>query len=560
MKTIIVGGVAGGMSAATRLRRLDEHAEIVVFERGSHVSYANCGLPYYVGGVIPRRESLLLQTPESLAARFRLDVRVRHEVIAIDPAAKTVTVCDLDRCAEFTESYDNLILSLGASPFTPPLPGLDQALTLRDVGDVDRLAAATDSALAAGKRAVVIGAGFIGVEVAENLAHRGLEVTVVELADQVLPPLDPEMAWYIAEELLRNGITLRLGTQATAIEQGCVRLSDGTSVATDLVLLSIGVRPETGLARAAGITIGSRGGVVVDDAMRTSADGVYAVGDMVEKSDLLTGTATLVPLANVANKQGRRAADAIAGLPLSKGSAAALGTAVVKVFGLTAASTGASAKRLRAEGRQYVSVHIHPAHHAGYYPGARQMHLKMLMDPASGAILGAQGVGAEGVERRIDVLATAIAGRLTAPDLIDLELAYAPPYGSAKDPINMLGYLADNILSGEQVVSWSEIGPGSDPQLGARHGLLIDVRTPQEFAKGSIPGAVNIPVDELRERHVEIPPGHNTVFCQVGQRGHVASRMLAQLGHDVANLSGGWLTWSAGQQARALAGGRLPVR
>lgn len=558
MKTIIVGGVAGGMSAATRLRRLDEQAEIVVFERGAHVSYANCGLPYYVGGVIGRREALLLQTPESLAARFRLDVRVCHEVVAIDGAAKTVTVRNLVGGTDFTESYDHLILSLGASPFVPPLPGVERALTLRDVGDVDKLAAATEAAMAGGQRAVVVGAGFIGVEVAENLAHRGLAVTLVELADQVLPPLDPEMAWYVADELRRNGITLRLGTQATAFGDGTVTLSDDSVLDADLVVLSIGVRPETRLARAAGIKLGERGGVVVDERMRTNLPEVYAVGDMVQKSDLLTGGPTLVPLANVANKQGRRAADAIAGLPPSAHNTTALGTAVVKVFGLTAASTGASAKRLRAEGRQYVSVHVHPAHHAGYYPGAKQMHLKMLMDPATGAILGAQGVGPEGVERRIDVLATATVGGLTGTDLIDLELAYAPPYGSAKDPVNMLGYLADNILAGEQVVSWSEIGPGSDPQLGARHGLLIDVRTPGEFAKGTIPGAVNIPVDELRERHDEIPPGRNTVFCQVGQRGHVASRLLGQLGHDVANLSGGWLTWHAGQQARALAGGRLP--
>ncbi len=557
MKTIIVGGVAGGMSAATRLRRLDEAAQIIVFERGAHVSYANCGLPYYVGGVIPRREALLLQTPESLAARFRLDVRVCHEVTAIDGAAKTVTVADLISGTEFTESYDNLILSLGASPFVPPLPGVEKALTLRDVSDVDRLAAATDAAVSAGAHAVVIGAGFIGVEVAENLAHRGVQVTVVELADQVLTPLDPEMAWYLAQELLHQGIALRLGTQVTRIDDRQVWLSDDSAIEADLVLLSIGVRPEVGLAREAGITIGARGGVVVDDAMRTNLPAVYAVGDMVEKSDLLTGAPTLVPLANVANKQGRRAADAIAGLPVNPRSTAALGTAVVKVFDLTAASTGASAKRLCAEGRAHVGVHVHPAHHAGYYPGAEQMHLLMLMDPVTGAILGAQGVGPEGVERRIDILATAIAGGLSASDLIDLELAYAPPYGSAKDPINMLGYLADNILAGEQVVSWNDVGAGSDPEQGARGGLLIDVRTAPEFADGTIPGSVNIPLDELRHRHHELPPGPNTVFCQVGQRGHVASRMLAQLGHDVANLSGGWLTWSAGQQARALAAGPL---
>lgn len=562
MRTIIVGGVAGGMSAATRLRRLDENAEIIVVERGAHVSFANCGLPYYVGGVIEERESLLLQTPESLAARFRIDVRVNLELTAIDATAKTVTLRDVHAGDQRTESYDNLILSLGAAPFVPPMPGVEHALTLRDVADVDALAAATDTALAAGRRAVVIGAGFIGVEVAENLAHRGLQVTLVELADQVLPPLDPELAAYVAQELTDHGIDLRLGVQATAItpasgsEPGSeaggaqpaakaltVTLSDGATIETDLVLAAIGVRPETTIAQAAGITIGERGGVVVDHAMRTNLPGVYAVGDMVEKTDLLTGSATLVPLANLANKQGRRAADAIAGVPVPEHSNTALGTAVVQVFGLTAATTGASQKRLQAQGRRHVAVHTHPLHHAGYYPGAAQMHLKMLIDPQTGAILGAQGVGPEGVERRIDVLATAIHGGLRASDLIDLELAYAPPYGSAKDPVNMLGYLADNILAGEQVASWDQTWPGT----------LIDVRTAEEHAEDTIPGAVNIPVDELRSRHTELPPGPVTVFCRVGQRGHVATRLLTQLGYDVTNLSGGFLTWEAGQQARALA-------
>ncbi len=575
MRTIIVGGVAGGMSAATRLRRLDETAEIIVVERGAHVSFANCGLPYYVGEVITSRDDLLLQTPESLHARFRLDVRVRHEVVAIDPEAKTVTVCNLAAADEKpsradgvvedddgrgaameTLSYDHLVLSLGAAPYLPPLPGIERALTLRDVSDVDRLMTSTNEVVSSTGTAVVMGGGFIGLEVAENLRRRGLGVALVELADQILPPLDPELASYVADELVRNGVRLCLGTQVTEVTETAVVLSTGERIPAGLVLVAIGVRPEIELAHAAGITIGPRGGVVVDDRMRTSAPEVYAVGDMVEKNDLVTGRPGLIPLANLANKQGRRAADAIAGLPVPDGSARALGTAVVQVFGLTAACTGAGAKRLRAEGRDYISVHTHPAQHAGYYPGATQMHLKLLMDPSTGRLLGAQGVGPEGVERRIDIIATAIAGGLTGPDLIDLELAYAPPYGSAKDPINMLGYAADNILAGETTVRWEEIGPGADPELGARHGLLIDVRSPEEFANGTIPGAVNIPVDELRERHHELPAGHNTVFCQVGQRGHVAARMLSQLGHDVANLSGGWLTWCAGQRARALARGR----
>lgn len=550
MRIIVVGGVAAGMSAATRLRRLAEDAEIIVFERSGHVSFANCGLPYYVGGVIQERSSLLLQTPESLHARFKLDVRVRHEVTAIDTAAKTVTVRDLGTDTESSESYDHLVLSLGASPFVPPIPGVERALTLRDVADVDRMASATDEAVAAGKAAVVIGGGFIGVEVAENLAERGLPVTLVELADQVLPPLDPELAAYVADELLAHDISLRLGTQVSQIAGSTVTLATGEEVPADLVVLSIGVRPETRLAVKAGITIGSRGGVVVDDFLRTSAPDVYAVGDMVEKTDSISGEAALVPLANIANRQGRRVADIITGGVSAPGSSEALGTAVVKVFDLTAAATGANAKRLRAQGRAFTAIHTHPAHHAGYYPGAAQMHLTVMFDSDTGEILGAQGVGPAGVERRIDVIATAMAGGLSAVDLMDLELAYAPPYGSAKDPVNQLGYVADNVMAGEQVVQWNDL----DGTSFERDGLLIDVRTPQEFAAGSIPGAVNIPVDDLRARINEVPPGRHTVFCQVGQRGHVATRLLGHFDREAANLTGGYLTWQAGQHARDLSG------
>lgn len=553
MRTIIIGGVAGGMSAATRLRRLREDADIVVLERGDHVSFANCGLPYYVGGIIEERAALLLQTPESLRARFALDVRVGHEAVAIDAAAQTVTVRNARTGTESVEHYDDLILSLGAHPFVPPIPGVERALVLRDVADVDALAAHTDATLAAGGSAVVVGGGFIGVEVAENLRERGMAVTLVELADQVLPPLDPELASFVADELLAHGVTVRLGTQVDRVDDADVVLSTGERLPADLVVMSIGVRPETALAASAGITLGPRGGVVVDDHLRTNVPNIYAVGDMVEKADVHTGASTLVPLANLANKQGRRAADAIAGHPVPPGGDRALGTAVVKVFGLTVAATGASAKRLRQEGRNHVSLHTHPVHHAGYYPGAAQMHLKLVLDPDDGTILGAQGVGPEGVERRIDVLATAIAGGLTGSDLIDLELAYAPPYGSAKDPVNMLGYLAENVRSGERTLQWDDVGAGDAAQAGP--GILIDVRSPAEYAAGTIPGARNIPIDELRDRHGEIPAGSHTVFCQVGQRGHVATRLLDQLGHDVANLSGGYLTWRAGQRARDLAAG-----
>lgn len=561
MRTIIVGGVAGGMSAATRLRRLDETADILVLERGEHVSFANCGLPYYVGSVIPRRDDLLLQTPASLGSRFGLDVRVRHEVVAIDTAAKTVTVRALDAtgpgeegrdAGESVERYDHLILSLGASPVLPPIVGIQRAMTLRNVSDVDRLAAATDRALLKGRSAVVIGAGFIGVEVAENLWHRGLHVTVVELAEQVMPPLDPELAALVADELATHDVDLRLGRQATEITDTEVVLDTGERLAADLVLVSIGVRPETTLAEAAGIVVGERGGVVVDDAMRTSAPDVFAVGDMVEKRDGICGAASLIPLANLANKQGRRAADAIAGVSVAPRSSArtntGIGTAVVQVFGLTAASTGLNRRRAEALGLPHVSVHTHPSSHAGYYPGAKQMHLSLLVDPITAAILGAQGVGAEGVERRIDVIATAIAGGLSAIDLIDLELAYAPPYGSAKDPVNQLGYVAEGVLSTERTVPWD-----AATDVLEAGGTLVDVRTAGEFRLGSIPGAVNIPVDDLRTRHSELGTGPVTVYCQVGQRGHVATRLLSQLGYDVANLDGGWLTWSAGQRAEALA-------
>ncbi len=550
MRTIIVGGVAGGMSAATRLRRLDEAADIVVFERGDHVSFANCGLPYYLGGVITRRQDLLLQTPQSLAARFRLDVRVRHDITAIDPAQHTVTVTDLDTGMTRTESYDHLVLSLGAAPVRPPIPGIERALTLRDVADVDRMLAASEAAAAAGASAVVIGAGFIGVEVVENLRHRGLNVTLVELADQVLPPLEPELAALVADELIAHEVQLRLRHQVVEIGPDTVTLDDGEVVAADLVVAAIGVRPQTELATAAGVAVGPNGGILVDHTMATNVPGIYAVGDMVEKHNPLTGTSGLIPLANVANKQGRRVADAIAGLPVPKQTRDAIGTAVVGAFGLTAAATGLNTRRAAAAQLTAVAIHTHPASHAGYYPGATPMHLMLLVEPDTGRILGAQGVGGEGVARRIDVLATAIQGGLTAVDLIDLEVAYAPQYGSAKDAVNQLGYVADGVLSTERIVGWRH---ASD--ILAKGGTLLDVRTSGEFAAGAIPGARNIPVDELRERHGELPDGPVTVYCQVGQRGHVATRLLTQLGYQVANLDGGYLTWSAGQRATSLAQG-----
>ncbi|WP_327097684.1 FAD-dependent oxidoreductase [Nocardia vinacea] len=532
MKVVIVGGVAGGMSAATRLRRLMESAEIIVVERGDHVSFANCGLPYYVGGVIPKRESLLLQTPESLAARFRLDVRVRHEVLALDPEGRTVTVRELDSGREYVESFDELVLSTGAVVIAPPMPGVERALVLRDVADVDRLTAAVADV----RSAVVVGAGFIGVEMADNLVRRGISTTVVERALQVLSPLDVEMAGPVAAEMRQHGVQVELDAEVTRIDAHTVTLSDQRVVPAELVIMAIGVRPESALARDAGLEIGSGSGIVVDGRLRTSAPHIYAVGDVVEKRDAVTGHATLVPLANAANRQGRLVADVIAGLPVT--DPPARGTAIVGVFDLTAAMTGWSEKRLRAAGRPFRVLHSHPLAHAGYYPGAHAISVKLLVDPDTDLILGAQAVGGDGVDKRIDVLATAMAGGLPASRLIDLELAYAPQFGSAKDPVNMLGYMADNLRTGAiRTVQWHEID-----EAIAMGSHLVDVRSPEEFAAGSIPGACNIPLDELRDRASEIVDGPILVFCQVGQRGNTATRLLTQLGRDAVNLDGGYRT------------------
>lgn len=560
MKVIIVGGVAGGMSAATRLRRLSEDAQIVVLERGNHVSFANCGLPYYVGGLIAERDALLLQTPESLAARFALDVRVRSEVVAIDTAARTVTIRESvagqpddaatapgESAREYTETYDELVLSPGARPFVPPIPGADRALTLRDVDDVDRLTAATAGA----RSAVIVGGGFIGIELAENLCHRGLDVTVVELADQVLAPLDPEMTFHVEQTLLAHDVRLELGRSVSGIEQGKVLLDDGRALAADLVVMAIGVRPETHLARLAGAEIGATGGIVVDEDLRTSVEHVYALGDAAQKTDALTGEGTLIPLANLANRHGRHVADVImgaagAGAPGTGGRRGSAGTAVVGLFDLVVASTGWNEKRLRRAGRPATIIHTHPANHAGYYPGAQGMHLKLLVDPETDLILGAQAVGGAGVDKRIDVLATAMAAGLTASALADLELAYAPQFGSAKDPVNMLGYIADNLRSGQtRTLQWHELATALTAVPDDEPAVLVDVRTPGEHAAGSIPGAVNIPLDDLRDRASELAGRRVVVHCAVGQRGHTAARVLTGLGVDVRNLDGGMATWTA---------------
>ena len=535
MRVLIVGGVAGGMSAATRMRRLDASAEIIVLEKSGHVSYANCGLPYFVGGVIEEEDALLLQTPASLHARFKLDVRVATEVTSIDPAAKTVTVKDWQKSEEHVLSYDKLILSPGASPVVPPIPGIERALTLRTVEDVEKIA---DRVNAKPKSAVVIGGGFIGVEIAENLVHKGVPTTVVEAAPQVLAPLDPEMATLVAKEMRKHGITLHLGVSAKEVTATSVVLSDEKVLDAELVIMAIGVRPDTALAKAAGLTLGTRGGIEVDDFNRTSNHDIYAVGDAAEKTDAIDGSATLVPLANLANRHGRVVADHIAGRSIRP--IKTIGTAIVKVFDLMIAATGWNEKRLAAAGREVMVIHTHPNNHAGYYPDAKQIALKLIFDPKTGEILGGQGVGVDGIDKRIDVIATAIRGGITAPELADLELAYAPPFGSAKDPVNMLGYIAENMMSGLlKTAQWNETQKYREAGY-----QLIDCRTPSEFGRGAIPGAINIPVDEIRERVAEIKKEPILVNCQVGQRGHTATMLLKELGFDATNLDGGYLTYS----------------
>ena len=535
MRVVIVGGVAGGMSAATRMRRLDADAEIIVLEKSGHVSYANCGLPYFVGGVIEEEEALLLQTPASLHARFKLDVRVATEVTSIDPAARVVEVKNWQSGETYELNYDKLILSPGASPVVPPIPGIERALTLRTVEDVEKIANRVN---AKPKSAVVIGGGFIGVEIAENLVHKGISTTVVEAAPQVLAPLDPEMATLVAKEMRKHGITLHLGVSAKEVTATTVVLSDETNLDAELVIMAIGVRPDSALAKAAGLTIGTRGGIEVDDFNRTSNHDIYAVGDAAEKTDAIDGSATLVPLANLANRHGRVVADHIAGRQTRPNKT--IGTAIVKVFDLMIAATGWNEKRLAAAGREAMVIHTHPNNHAGYYPDAKQIALKLIFDPKSGEILGGQGVGVDGVDKRIDVIATAIRGGITAPELADLELAYAPPFGSAKDPVNMLGYIAENMMSGLlKTAQWNQT-----QELRSAGYQLIDVRTPSEYSRGTVPGAINIPVDEIRERVAEIKAAPILVNCQVGQRGHTATMLLKELGFDATNLDGGYLTYS----------------
>jgi len=538
LRIVIVGGVAGGASAAARARRLSEGASIVVFERGPYVSFANCGLPYHIGGIIEERKRLLVQTPESLNARFDLDVRVNSEVVSIDRVAKRVHVRNLKTDREYDEAYDVLVLSPGAEAIRPSIPGASdpRVHTLRNMGDMDGiLAGLTQPRLG---RALVVGAGYIGVELAESLRHRGISVILVERLPQVMAVADPEMVEPLHEELQRQGIELRLGSTVaafdTATQDLVAVLEDGTRIPCDLAVMSIGVRPDTGLARTAGLELGSTGGIRVDAQMRTSDPAIFAVGDVVEVKEFVSGDPALIPLAGPANRQGRIAAEVILGR--DSRYTATQGTAVCKVFGLTFAMTGLSERSLRQKAIPFLKTYVHPADHATYYPGAHPVSLKLLFAPETGRILGAQAVGLAGVDKRIDVIAVAQRAGMTVFDLEELELCYAPPYGSAKDAVNMAGFVAANVLRGD-VLLWE---PEELAQLQA-HQMLVDVRTQAEFNQGTIPGAAWAPVDELRDRLEDLPQDKELLlFCQVGLRGYVAARLLAQHGFRVRNLSGGF--------------------
>lgn len=533
---VIVGGVAGGMSCATRLRRLDPNARITVIERSNYVSYANCGLPYYVGGVIQDEADLLLQTPTSLKARFDINVLVGHEATNIDRDAHKIEVQGTEKGIGTYLDYDYLVLSPGAKAIALPIPGIECAFQLRTVEDVQAI---TKHLGGKTKSALIIGGGFIGLEVAENLSNRGLQVTIIEASSQLLPPLDPEMAALLTEKIQGHGVRIATSTTIEKIENNVATLSDGSTIASDLFIAAAGVRPDIAIAQSCGLEIGTRGGIVVDDDLRTNDPAIFAVGDAVEKREFFDSGASLVPLANVANRQGRRAADAIMGRlgadPYTQG------TAIVTIFGLNIALTGVNEKRLSHSGIEIESIHSHPNSHATYFPGAEEMHIKVIASRSDGRILGAQIIGGAGVDKRIDVIATAIKTKMKVWELADLELAYAPQFGSAKDPINMIGYIAENRLEGNfRATQWHEIEEAIETGVE-----LIDVRDEAEFAQGTIPGAKNIPLNSLRERYREIATPNPIVFCRVGQRGHSAQALLVRYGINAKNLDGGIITWQA---------------
>lgn len=562
-KVIIVGGVAGGASAAARLRRMDETATIIMLERGPYISFANCGLPYYIGGTIAERSALLVQTPEGMNARFNVDVRVENEVVAIDRANKTVQIKNLATGQVYDETYDKLILSPGSTPLKPPIPGIDapNIFSLWNIPDVDRIKSYVDNVKP--KKVAVIGGGFIGLEMAENLHDLGMEVSVVEMADQVMAPVDFEMAQIVHKHMKTNKVNLYLGDGVKSFEyhNGATKVSlqSGKVVEVDMVILSIGIRPQSELAINAGLEVNQRKGIIVDEYMQTSDPSIYAIGDAVEVIDFMSGGKTMIPLAGPANKQGRICADNVAGKRVPfKGS---MGTSVAKVFDLTVAATGINEKTLKREGKvygtDYYTVLVHPNSHAGYYPGALPMTLKVIFD-MNGKVLGAQNVGYDGVEKRVDVIATAIRFGATVYDLAELELAYAPPYSSAKDPVNMAGFVGENILMGiEKPFQWHEF-KDIDPNT-----VILDVREPMEREMGFITNSINIPVDQLRARMVELDKSKTyVVYCAVGIRGHAATRILVQNGfNNVYNLIGGYATYATVlcQSNGEACGGMMPT-
>jgi NADPH-dependent 2,4-dienoyl-CoA reductase/sulfur reductase-like enzyme/rhodanese-related sulfurtransferase len=538
-KVVIIGGVAGGATAAARLRRLDEQAHIILLERGPYISFANCGLPYYLSRTIPKREDLLLQTPEFFSKRYQADVRVQHEAVRIDRSAKQVEVLDRRTGRIYRESYDSLILSPGAEPFRPPIAGIEskRIFTLRNIPDVD----AMDSFIETNnpKRAVIVGGGYIGLEMAENLRQRGLLTAVVEMAPSVLPAaMDPEMAFFLHEHLEQQNVALWLNDAVASFEDSGshlrVRLKSGMLLQCDFAILSVGVKPEVKLAKEAGLKLGALGGIEVSETLQTSDPSIYAIGDAIEVKHPVLGGAALIPLAGPANKQGRMAADNICGLNRTyKGT---IGTGILKVFDLTAAMTGAAESALKKAGIDYEKIYLHPANHAGYYPGASPLHIKVLFSKSDGRILGAQIVGSEGVDKRIDLLAVAVQKQMTVFDLMEFELAYAPPYGSGKDPINMVGFIGANVLDGTMPLAhFDQLKEGD---------FVLDVRTDPEWNRGHVPGAVHIPLDQLRQRLNELPKDRTIYpYCGVGVRSYAATRILLQNGFSVRNLSGGWQTW-----------------
>ena len=553
MKVVIVGGVAGGATAAARIRRLDEQAEIVVFERTRYISYANCGLPYYIGGVIADPETLTLQTPESFYTRFRVRMKVRHEVTALHPERKTVTVKNLETGEEFEESYDKLLLSPGARPAQPRLPGMgiSRLFTLRTVEDTFRIKSYIDQAHP--KSAVLAGGGFISLELAENLRELGMEVTIVQQVGQLMEPFDPDMAAFLQSEMRRHGVKLALGRTVDGFEEtdGGVKVllkEEASPLCADMVVLAIGVTPDTRLAGAAGLELGVKGSIVVNDRMETSAPDIYAVGDAVQVRNFVTGQDTVVALAGPANKQGRIAADNICGG--DSRYTGAQGSSILKVFGMTAALTGLNETQARAAGLDADAVILSPMSHAGYYPGGKVMTMKVVFETGTCRLLGAQSVGYEGVDKRIDVLAAALRAGMKATELKELELAYAPPYSSAKDPVNMAGFLIDNLARG-LLKQWRLEEAASLPQDGSV--TLLDTRTAEEYAQGHIDGFFNLPVDELREHLDELDPGKPVyVICQSGLRSYIACRILSGHGFTCYNFSGGFRFYDAVTHERVL--------